>query len=186
MPDEALQYPWYQVVKGDELAQGDVLRDFEVLVPTTVCEDGVDTCTAELKEFDVVVVTQSCDIKQGKSTSLLLCPLFELWDFIKEAKARGENWGGDMREKLRQGLLPGYHLIDAFVHDDVTLPLSVVDFHEVYTSPTNHVKKFAESCGPRLRLCPPYREHLAQAFARFFMRVGLPVDIPKEKLKSHQ
>jgi len=23
----------------------------------------------------------------------------------------------------------------------------------------------------------PYREHLAQAFARFFMRVGLPVDI---------
>ncbi len=30
----------------------------------------------------------------------------------------------------------------------------------------------------RLRLLPPYREHLAQGFARFFMRVGLPVDIP--------
>jgi hypothetical protein len=32
--------------------------------------------------------------------------------------------------------------------------------------------------GRRLRLLPPYREHLSQAFARFFMRVGLPVDIP--------
>jgi hypothetical protein len=30
----------------------------------------------------------------------------------------------------------------------------------------------------RLRLLPPYREHLSQSFARFFMRVGLPVDIP--------
>jgi hypothetical protein len=29
----------------------------------------------------------------------------------------------------------------------------------------------------RLRLLPPYREHLSQAFARFFMRVGLPVPI---------
>ena len=27
----------------------------------------------------------------------------------------------------------------------------------------------------------PYREHLAQAFARYFMRVGLPVDIPAFK-----
>jgi hypothetical protein len=24
-----------------------------------------------------------------------------------------------------------------------------------------------------------YREHLSQAFARFFMRVGLPIDIQK-------
>jgi hypothetical protein len=30
----------------------------------------------------------------------------------------------------------------------------------------------------RLRLLPPYREHLSQSFARFFMRVGLPIDIP--------
>jgi hypothetical protein len=30
--------------------------------------------------------------------------------------------------------------------------------------------------GPRLRLRSPYREHLAQAFARYFMRVGLPHD----------
>ncbi len=30
---------------------------------------------------------------------------------------------------------------------------------------------------PRLRLLPPYREHLSQAFARFFMRVVLPVEV---------
>jgi hypothetical protein len=35
---------------------------------------------------------------------------------------------------------------------------------------------FIEECP--VILLPPYREHLSQAFARFFMRVGLPVDIP--------
>jgi hypothetical protein len=29
-----------------------------------------------------------------------------------------------------------------------------------------------------LRLLPPYRKHLSQSFARFIMRVGLPIDIP--------
>ncbi len=32
----------------------------------------------------------------------------------------------------------------------------------------------------RLRLLPPYREHLSQSFARQFMRVGLPIDLPRE------
>jgi len=43
------------------------------------------------------------------------------------------------------------------------------------------IKLHLRKQGNRLRLLPPYREHLAQAFARFFMRVGLPADIPKFK-----
>jgi len=31
--------------------------------------------------------------------------------------------------------------------------------------------------GETLRLLSPYKEHLSQSFARFFMRVGLPIDI---------
>ncbi|MBD5492017.1 MAG: hypothetical protein HDR16_07880 [Lachnospiraceae bacterium] len=41
-------------------------------------------------------------------------------------------------------------------------------------------KEMAFKNGKRLRLCPPYREHLSQAFARYFMRVGLPVNIHLE------
>lgn len=33
----------------------------------------------------------------------------------------------------------------------------------------------------RLSLMSPYKEHLSQAFARFFMRVGLPIDISEFK-----
>lgn len=184
MPDDGDHYPWYQIVEGDKLEQGDILQAFDVLVPQANFEAGIDDYSAELQTFDVVVMTQSCDIEQGQTRSLLLCPLFGLWNFVDAAKARHENWGSAVREKLRQGDLPGYHLLDDFSQDGVERPLTVFDFHEVYSAPTVLVRKFAESCGRRLRLCPPYKEHLGQAFARFFMRVGLPVGISKDKLKS--
>jgi hypothetical protein len=47
--------------------------------------------------------------------------------------------------------------------------------------PFPFLSSLAAANGKRLRLLPPYREHLSQAFARFFMRVGLPTDIPKFK-----
>lgn len=96
--------------------------------------------------------------------------------------SRGDNWGRDARETLRRGNLPGYHLVNEAQQDGLTLPIGVVDFHEVYSAPTDLVRQHAVRMGKRLRLNPPYREHLAQAFARFFMRVGLPVDIPRERL----
>ena len=45
----------------------------------------------------------------------------------------------------------------------------------------DYLKNQVCSLGWRIRLLPPYRELLSQAFARFFMRVGLPVDIPSFK-----
>jgi hypothetical protein len=57
----------------------------------------------------------------------------------------------------------------------------VVDFHNVYGVPYAFLDSLLKGQGKRLRLLPPYREHLSQAFARFFMRVGLPVDIPPFK-----
>ena len=84
---------------------------------------------------------------------------------------------------IEQNKARSYHLISDSTFNDVVLPVSVVDFHEIYSAPTAQVREFVSHGTPRLRLCPPYKEHLAQAFARFFMRVGLPINIPKDKLK---
>jgi hypothetical protein len=45
--------------------------------------------------------------------------------------------------------------------------------------PLGYVKEIARQKGNRIRMLPPYREYLAQAFAWQFMRIGLPIDIPK-------
>jgi hypothetical protein len=52
----------------------------------------------------------------------------------------------------------------------------LVNFQGVFALPIDFVRK--QITVPHLRLLPPYREQLAQNFARFFMRVGLPQDIP--------
>ena len=65
--------------------------------------------------------------------------------------------------------------LDGFRNDDYL----VVDFRSVFSVPINYLSAKAKSQEKRLRLKPPFREHLSQAFARFFMRVGLPADIPK-------
>jgi hypothetical protein len=63
----------------------------------------------------------------------------------------------------------------------VEMDIRLVDFHDVFTIPREFLEKLIEQRGEsRVRLLPPYREHLSQAFARFFMRVGLPVSIEKE------
>jgi hypothetical protein len=182
MQQNEKEYPWYKIIQGDSLYQGDFLNDFEVLIPEVSTQS--DQVAAQYKKLDVVIMTQTCDIVQGDVESLLLCPCWDLWDFIAAAQKKGFNWGKDQREALRRGNLPGYYLSNEADQDGLKMPLTIVDFHEVYTAPTNVVKECASRTGKRLRLLPPYREHLAQAFARFFMRVGLPVDIAAGKLKT--
>jgi hypothetical protein len=54
----------------------------------------------------------------------------------------------------------------------------MVDFREIYSLPFDYLVSRAAQLGPRWRLRSPYLEHFSQAFARFFMRVGLPSTIP--------
>ncbi len=85
------------------------------------------------------------------------------------------------KESLRQGRIVGYHLLNKCEISGFERDYQVVDFRSVYSVPFDFILELARMRGERLRLLPPYREHLSQAFARFFMRVGLPVDIPAFK-----
>lgn len=57
------------------------------------------------------------------------------------------------------------------------MPWSIVNFQRVYSIKKELLVEHTQSINQRLRLQPPYREHFSQAFARFFMRVGLPHDL---------
>ncbi len=85
-------------------------------------------------------------------------------------------------EEARKGRLPNIHLIGACPYVGFEREIRIVDFKRVYSLPVKYVRNRAR-LSKRLRLLPPYREHLSQSFARFFMRVGLPVDIPPFKKK---
>ena len=76
-----------------------------------------------------------------------------------------------------------YHLLDKCDVPSFNRGYRVVELRRVFALPIDFVRDYATNAGQRLRLMPPYREQLSQSFARFFMRVGLPVDIDRDAFK---
>jgi hypothetical protein len=168
-------YPWYDIVEGAEILQGDFLKSCPVIIPPKKIEPG-GRVPVDVIEYDVVIMSQSCDLVQAKIELVLVCPVWPLSlvesksEFFKSKKGK---------EQLRQGNVPGYHLLNKCEKEGFMQDFMVVDFHNVYGISLDFVINFVRDQGKRLRLLSPYREHLSQAFARFFMRVGLPADIPR-------
>lgn len=169
-------YPWYEIVGGEDgLMQGDFIKDCPVVIPPSEISDNIEV---RIINYDIVIMSQSCDLVQRKLDLVLVCPVWSLNEFEKKSDFFKSKQG---KESLRQGNVPGYHLLNKCEIDEFTTDYMVVDFRSVYSVPFDFIVELAQKRGKRIRLLPPYREHLSQAFARFFMRVGLPVDIPSFK-----
>jgi hypothetical protein len=182
-----MTYPWYtDVPAGASLEQGDIIEKCNILLPDekhyqAINSDVENETPMNIIEIDGIIMSQSCDIENGKINSLILCPLRPLSKLMQE---NSYFKASDARENLRQGKLPSYHLLEKLSTNFLLEDYYIVDFHHIHSVP----KKFIEniiSNKNRIRLLPPYREHLSQSFARYFMRVGLPSDISREEIKNY-
>lgn len=174
---------WYEVVEGAELQQGDLLRAFLVAKPLENIEVGVDgvpmPSPLQIETHDIIVLTQSCDLVNQKTNSLIVCPHFRLVDIVVPDHVRNNpKLFAKFHEQIRRGWLWPLHMLAASQELGLEDEIRVVDFRLVSIASLNFAKRTAGQTGQRLRLKSPYVEHLSQAFARFFMRVGLPSDIP--------
>ncbi len=68
-------YPWYKVVQGPDLAQGDLFDRCPVFLPPADMAETLDEAVFSWEERDVIVMTQTCDLVPGreKVTEVLLC-----------------------------------------------------------------------------------------------------------------
>ncbi len=173
-------YPWFSIVEGDEIEQGDIFENCPIFIPpshlTLTVEGTPPQAIFDWEGRDLVVMSQSCDLVKAreKLDEVVLCAVWnrsELTD--KLAKI-------DTLEQARKGQLPDIHVIAASTVAGFERDIRIVDFRRIYSLPVPFVRHKAAS-SKRLRLLPPYREHLSQSFARFFMRVGLPINIPPFK-----
>ena len=171
------EFQWYAIVDADDqLLQGDFVESCPVVIPSLQLLTGAGTdIDVDVTEYNTVVMSQSCDLEQEKLDLVLVCPVWTLGQF-QDANERYKS--GKAKEQLRRGNSAGFHLLNECKVEGFERDYLVVDFRNVYGVPFTFLVDLAKDRGKRLRLLPPYREHLSQAFARFFMRVGLPVDIP--------
>lgn len=181
-----MPYPWYETLSNsDEIRQGDFISECPILMPPSNLnlnpDDGGDIDfheTITVKTLNTIVVSQSCDLENGKVEIVLVCPIIPLEDFFQMLPESDRSGKGRAKklEALKQGNFPAYHLLNRDTHLGVE-NFHIVDFRNVYGVNFEFLKTYAQTIVSRARLLPPYREHLSQAFARFFMRVGLPNDI---------
>ena len=170
------EYPWYGIMKReDPIEQGDLVNSCPIIIPSSDLEEGKKV-SADVDEYDVVVMSQSCDLEYDKIDLVLVCPVIPLNEL---GNSNPFYKGKTGKEAIRLGYLPGFHLLNKCEIEGHETDFLVVDFHNVYGVPFNSLKSMISKIEERTRLLSPYREHLSQAFARFFMRVGLPTDIPK-------
>lgn len=167
---------WYELVPNQtELLQGDFLDDFPIINYTGSFENGRHD--VEVIHYDVVVMTQSCDLnkirlKEQNEKFVILCPRVNYLDVRDDF-----DWN-----YLRAGYIVKAHLLDKCELEPHRFGYQVVELDQIYSVPYSLVREIANQ-KDRVRLVSPYREHLSQAFARQFMRVGLPTNLPNEEPK---
>ena len=133
----------------------------------------------EINKIDSIILSQSCDLLNQKLEIVLVCPYYSLTEWL-ELSPFNQNRKSRAKaiDNLKKGYFPSYHLLNKFENCEILNDYQVVDFRNVYGihfKLLNSLVKNSEE--KRIRLLPPYREHLSQAFARYFMRVGLPQDL---------
>lgn len=166
---------WWLTVSGPELAQGDYLPN--CMVPYFEPKYGAGSGTEEVpvKNFNCIVVTQSCDLANQKAELVALCPTYCIEEYeLANPKLRQKGaW-----EQVRRGKVEGLHMMASMANETNNKNCLIADFRQIYSLPHQYLQHRAQSLENRSRLRSPYLEHFSQAFARFFMRVGLPSSIP--------
>lgn len=174
-----MDFPWYKTCSnGDNsLEQGDFIWQCPILIPPFQINEG-DTPDIEVQKIDSIILSQSCDLVNHKIEIVLVCPFYPLTHWIQSvALEKNSKERKKIVDNLRKGYFPAYHILNKQEGGGILEDYQVVDFRNVYGINFQLLQNIIEHTGTRIRLLPPYREHLSQAFARYFMRVGLPQDI---------
>jgi len=185
-------------VKESRLCQGDILRDVHWVEYVT--ERGGLIEVAKVVFPLAIVLTQDCDLKQDHQfrsephptqdkwlISVLMAPLYNiehvyLGEHLSELGIRMERVpkSGSTGNFLRNNERPRYHYIE--FDDDVPIVPSVIDFKHYFSATATYLmglKPTSFVCS----VAPIFREDIAQRFAAYLARVGLPdLLIAAEKL----
>lgn len=182
-----LEFAWYSLIKGDiPFEQGDIFDSFPVIEPyrnIVFPEDSFSEVSIEaevpFRHYRAILMTQSCDLVNPSEDDLVtLCTLQELREArTKEGKSlnNSDGWG-----KLIRGYFVSNHLINKCEIPNHEFGYQIIDLQRIISVPYGYLDSISKRNSERVRLNPPYREHLSQAFARQFMRVGLPNDLPRK------
>jgi hypothetical protein len=172
---------WYSDDHSLPLEQGDLLDNFDIYQFQVVSGS---LMPVRVRSRRVVVMTQSCDIPKAAQATLLLAEV-ESYETVATTGTDPSRYRSTaFRKSLAEGTAIGFFLLPPFG----ALNWSLVNFRALHVLPKDYVSEASSGESAVVRLASPYKEHLAQSFARYMMRVGLAstlsgfTDLPRPAL----
>ena len=174
-------YPWYLKLlqQNNSIEQGDFIYECPIVIPPNNLSvfNTEDSFEISIQTFDVVVISQSCDIEQNNLEVILVCPYYTFDHFCQNLNYNNTSKKKSAFNEIKNGRRFSFHMLNKSEKNGIN-DFLIIDFRNIFGVNIDVLKShISVNKNDRIRLAPPYREHLSQAFARFFMRVGLPIDI---------
>ena len=182
MPDS-----WYETTSTEQtLLQGDLVQGCPTLtLPTSLAdlEAGQIQTTRILR--NAIIMTQSCDLASKGADTVLLCPYYPFKQWIQRSSGYRNQVGKgepvkNLVTKELEALAEGRRVLQHLLNRDDSAGITdylVVELNAAFSIHRSVITELIARQQTRTRLRSPYREHLSQAYARVFMRVGLPENI---------
>jgi hypothetical protein len=154
--------------KEEPIDQGDLIEGCPLLILASFDLDNPAAAKVDHVLRRILVLTQTCDLANAKTTRVVGAVVFTAQDLVAERLLKP----ADIRGPLRAGRIWGWYFLPK--NAELGLPEMIVDFHYLYTFRVDLLKALCQR-GQRLaRVQPLYREHLAKHFADTYSRIGLP------------
>jgi hypothetical protein len=171
--------PAWGEVEGDVLNQGDLFESVAIpsFGPEFPSPDQTGRVQVETLDHRVIVLSQSCDLELKKLSSVVVASVFTLAEFEKTNPnySKKGQWA-----QVAQGRFEALHMLFGPRSEHDPRKCLIVNFRILAALPVAYMERIASSAGRRPRLISPYLEDLSQAFGRFFTRVALPQDLPRD------
>lgn len=169
--EQGLYLPRFKMVEPDHASILPAYLKVGVEAPDEV-EIGGD-----LVEGNFIVLTQTCDIVNSKTSWIVVCPVLEVSDFRPDfakqnpGKQFGKNRFKDVWDKKEKG----YYLIPNPEDEADFEKALIVMQRQAITLPIEHVKRYlsANNNQTSWALKSPYLEDFSQSFGALYMRVAL-------------
>jgi hypothetical protein len=152
----------------DIIDQGDLIDDCPILHIEQFQPNQPASINVGYGIRRVVVITQSCDLANEKTTAANVAELFDADDLVNQKILKP----ADIKGPLRSGRVWGFYFLPALA--ELGLPEMIIDLRRLHTVRLDLLLALCRSGKRRARLQTPYREHLAKHFADTFSRIGLP------------
>jgi hypothetical protein len=149
--------------------QGDVIDGCPILRIANFIPDDPIRSGATCVGARVVVLTQTCDLIQGKTTQIVVAILFPAQELVEKGLIKA----ADVRGSIRMGRVFGWYFLPKST--SLGLPESILDFRSLHTVPLAVLEELVQQGRRVAHLESPYREHLAKHFSDTYSRIGLPM-----------